>query len=601
MIGMDLSRRRALALVLGRLMLYPYVSTEEFSNLHRLTTAKVLSNVSQLRAAGYVESAEHVCIAIPHRVPRHWVTNAGVAAYRSLKINEDLLPWAERYTHLARRLLPRLDTVAIINNLAAEITKTAIRPASIRYALGQHPLDAIIRISNARYIGVVHQGPMLPRRSVKARLDRHFESDFRDMSVLFIAPTLLEQEASEELIIENDSSFFSVEDQALQHDAGVWQSRLDSRYYTLEDVLRQVYSIEQWRRVDTYAPPHPPPRASSLADIGMHPLFRLGLRQKRAFNLLPANPLISRSALSKLAQPTDRPLKESDISKIVGPLLREGLIVSESTRGARRYNLSNSGVDLSCRAQRASGPDMLGRLSPEEVMLLSRRGKWHPGRWGTLLRAWERNAPHEDMIRDAIGQLITEVWASRWTLEGWAVAPRTGIDFSVPESLRSFVDSARARWNRFAGVRSPAKLRKDRIIRFHPDAVVALEDYSTDERTHHEGMQLLIEVERKARTSNALGARLLTYLTWSIVKPALPHGVAEGVLFIFQDSRQEVNAGRLLDRWSKEHPNGLPPLATATFAALQQHGFLGPIWSVGASQGRMTLEAVMDVLCTRHE
>ena len=593
---MDLRRRPALSVTLTRLICQPYASADEFAAINGWSKEKVRKDFRALRQAGYVDRASHTCIALPGPRPRHWVTNEGEAALRAQHIPERYLRRVASYRHVARRLRPRLDTVAIAMNLAAGFSALTGTLPCIRIALRRHPLDAIINVDMDRYIGIIHQGTLLPRPSLQDRMRRHVNSSNRAIPVLIIVPTLLDRDAAEWFFIPDGLGFVAVEDVALLHSENVWSPAYEGELCSLEEVLRQIPRPDEARQGSFDVPPLPAPKKMSLEGTDQHPMFALRLRSKQLMQLLPDHPFVSRDALRSGMLTTGTPLSERDVSHVVGPLLKRGLIVSERIRGVLRYSLSNSGIDLMARAHRASGPDMIGRLSPEEVPILNRRGEWHPGRWGSVIRRWERHATHEEMVTEVISLATAEIADSRWTLDEVDVAPRTRLSFVVPVKRIMAVSSARRRWTDLAGGERASSLQDYTPLRFVPDASMLMEDYATV-GTIHEGLRLYLEIERRARTRMALVSRLLTYLTWSLVRdvPDRTHGL--GILFVFQAVSQEAVTLHLMSRWLARYQGRPPFLATTTFEGLQKDGFLGPAWSVGPGETGLDLEAALLRLC----
>ena len=592
---MDLKKRMALARTLFQVMCFPHVSTQEVSMLNSWKLSKVRSDFSALRQAGYLASAEHTCPALPHPVPRHWVTDDGITGISTLSMPREGREWVSAYSHIVHRLLPRLDSVAVINNLCARLGPFPRASTGIRYGFRREPLDALVKLNNDNAVAIICQGAILPRGSLRTRIEMHLQSRLRGLPLLVIVPT--PEDCDEALqSLETHQAYVAVEDVALHHDRAVWRPASGASPCTLAQVRSHLPTMPLNVPGAFPLPPRLTARGTSMTGIERHPMVELALRPKRALKLMTASKLMSRPTLLQKMQETVGTLDETALSKVTGPLLGKGLIVSEHTDGVTLYDISNIGTDFVCRAQRASGPDAV--VSPQEVPLLSRRDEWEPGQWGRVLRGWERNRSHGATVRGTVDLLHAEAATSRWTLDSAVLAPETQLPVRVDKSDDvDFVHRGRTWWHELAGGRRPGEITADRPIKWAPDASLTLEDYGAEPGTRHQSMQLYVEVERHSRRGTNLLDRLMTSVTRSMVAGTPPITIAKGIFLVFGNSEREAKVQELLRRWVDQLENMVFPLATTTITELQRTGFFGPVWLVGPDAERGTIEKAMEALC----
>jgi len=258
--------------------------------------------------------------------------------------------------------------------------------------------------------------------------------------------------------------------------------------------------------------------------------------QKRTLDLIGDWPWIRADHLAALLGVARR-----RVSTLTAELERLDLIASPRIEGKRRFVLSDRGLALLARRDRASVGAARKRWSagltePEGPL------EWR-NRRGRRTRQLLRNLIHTEAVHGFLAALANQAHAN-----GWRV---TQLD---PPQRAS-------RYFRF----------EDRLHSIQPDAFGVLR---REGREH----PFFLEWERRAIRPSTMAAKLAPYVRYYGAKrPVEDHGAIPLVLVVFDDELAADHFARVAREESERAGVGLP-LLVSNRRLVEQQGPLGPVW-----------------------
>ena len=518
----------------------PLADRIEISRLSRWSERAVYQRLGDLERASLVESLAHASESIrPTR--RYLLSEAGIkrlALSNGRSANEVLAehpvsqPWR-------RMLLGRLDSVAVIYRLACALAELE-PPPRLRWYRSQ-PADAALGLSDGRTLAVVRWGRTADRTAFGVRLSRLREGPSYS-GALVLAPDEVRLRHARRLLRQAPFiCFFALERDAAwaNSEPRIWREPNAGVRLSLKEALTYVHPNGWWAV-------EPSPRGAQSPDsldIGRDrraPDWLLPARlkpaQKRALDLVGDWPWIRADHLAPLLGVARR-----RASKLTAELERLDLIASPRIEGKRRFVLSDRGLALRARRDRASVGAArkrwsAGPLDPESPL------QWRNLR-GRRTRQLLRNLTHTEAVHRFLAALADQAHAN-----GWRV---TQLD---PPQRAS-------RYFRFDGG----------LYSVQPDAFGVL---NCDGRER----PFFLEWERRAIRPSTMAAKLAPYLRYYADKrPVEDHGAIPLVLVAFED---ELAADHFLRvaRAEQRQKHVNVPLFVSDSAELGRLGPLGHAW-----------------------
>ena len=258
--------------------------------------------------------------------------------------------------------------------------------------------------------------------------------------------------------------------------------------------------------------------------------------QKRTLDLIGDWPWIRADHLAVLLGVARR-----RVSKLTAELERLKLIASPRIEGQRRFVLSDRGLALLVRRDRASVGAArrrwsAGLIEPEGPL------EWRNLR-GRRTRQLLRNLTHTEAVHGFLAALADQAHATDWRV--------TQLD---PPQRAS-------RYFRF----------EDRLHSIQPDAFGVL-------RRDGREQPFLLEWERRAIRPSTMAAKLAPYLrSYSAKRPLEDHGAIPLVLVVFDDELAADHFLRVGHEESERAGVDLP-LLVSNRQLLEQQGPLSPVW-----------------------
>ena len=340
--------------LLRRLASMPFLDRLEMVYVSGWSRGAVYESVRKLEDEGLVSAVSHAADLIPPTL-RYQLTAAGLrrlARDEGMTVDELLRrrPVSARWR---RVLMERLDTVAVIYRLASAISNIA-HPIRFRWYRAM-PMDAAMLLPGGRTVGVVRQGAASDRTGFSKRLWRLREGPLLG-AVLMLMPDEARLRHARRLLTGSPvPALLALErDAALAGGGGrVWH--LPSIAATVD--LRRVLSHTDR---GSALPKEPEPSRAKLPediapdgpgrDVPDHALpALLKPAEKRALDLISDWTWITLKHLASLLN-----VSGSRASRLAVHLEGRGLTVHAAAAGRRRLALSDRGLALLARRDRAS-------------------------------------------------------------------------------------------------------------------------------------------------------------------------------------------------------------------------------------------------------
>ena len=524
--------------VLGWLSRAPLLDRLELAALSGWSRSAVYRTVAALERERLIEPVAHASELIaPTR--RYTLTAAGLrrlAESEGVEL-EGLLrerPVSER----ARRLLMgRIDALAALYRLSCAVADLAF-PIEVR-GYRAAPVDLGLRLADGRTIALLRLGRVNERSSVARRLAR-----LRDgpafAAVFALAPdeTRL-RDAARRLRSMPQPCFLALEGDAVQAGPGarIWRAPSAAAALSLREALDLAGPHKTWpaERPQAHVS-SPAPKCSSGGPADWILSARLGPSEKRCLDLIGDWPWLRLDHLAALL----------GVSRVrLRGLLRRasewGLIVRANLAGRTRLALSDRGLAVLARRDRASVGEMRKRWSAEGVALDAALD-WRSVK-GTRSRQLLRHLDHTEAVHGFLAALAEQARMNGSEL----------IQLDPPQRA--------SRYFRFDG----------RLHSVQPDAFGAL-------RRDGREQPFFLEWERRAIRPSTMAARLAPYLRYhSSRRPVEDHGAPPLVLVAFED---ELAADHFL-RVAREETNRVGvnlPLFVSDRDTVADRGPLGSAW-----------------------
>ena len=529
--------------LLRRLASMPLMDRLEMAAVSGRSRGAVYEAVARMERDGLVASIPHSSPLIPP-TRRYCLATAGLhrlARDEGMTVDE-LLVRCPVYERGRRLLMERLDAVAVIYRLASAVSNAAY-PIRLRWYRAM-PMDAAMTLPDGRTVAVVRQGLAADRTAFSKRLWRLRER-FQPSAVLMLMPDEIRLRHARRVVAGSPSlTFLALESDAATAGAGnpIWRTPSGSAVLNLRTALAHV------RPRDVWPAEKPPERVSlpqdlSLDDAGECPPdwslpTVLKETDKRTLDLLLDWPWIAPAHLGELLG-----VRRSRLSEVLGRLERLGLAVDLHVEGSRRLALSDRGLALVARRDRASVGAARKRWSvattdpnaPLDWRNVSGR------RSGQLLR----NIEHTDSVH----------WFAA-VLERQAHSRNRQVVQLDPPTRAS-------RYFR----------HQDKVRSIHPDAFGVL-------RRGADTWPFFLEWERRAVRPATMVDRIAPYLRYySSHRPTDDNGSQPLVLVVFEDEIAQTHFIRVArDEMARAGVNVL--LRVSHRSLLERVGPLGKAWGM---------------------
>ncbi|MDE2837212.1 MAG: hypothetical protein OXL97_06845 [Chloroflexota bacterium] len=530
--------------VMERLAAMPLLDRIELAGVSGISTRAVYTAADALDRAGLTAAVSHASPIISP-TKRLMLTADGLrhlARERSVLI-EELLRIRPVSGQWRRILLQRLDAAAAVYRVTASIA-TARGPVRQFRWFRASPLDAAIMLADGRTVGIVRQGAALGRTAFAKRLLRLGDAEPPGaLLVLASDPSRLEH-ARRLLGRFPVPVFLAVEARAIKAGAyrPAWHAPSGARAASLQAALVQVSPEGEFHAED------PPLRATIPEDLlvseaeGDAPdhLLPACLKEteKRALDLLAAWPWLAPAHLRALLG-----VRAPRLSQVMGRLRRLGLALASSTGDDRRLALTDRGLALLARRDRASVGDARRHWSVRPLDAEA------PPTWrnvsGARSRQLLRNIGHTEAVHSFMAALAVQ-------------SRELGFDLVQLDPPH----------------RSAVFFRHDgRLHSVRPDASGVLR---RDGRT----FPFLLEWERRAVRPATMAVRIAPYLRYfASARPGDDHAAQPIVLVVFENDLTATHFLRVARRETARSGVRVP-LFVSNRELLERHGPLGPAWRI---------------------
>ncbi len=518
----------------------PLADRIELARLSRWSERAVYQRLASLRQAGLVEDLAHASELIsPTR--RFLLSADGIErlALTTGRSRETLLrehPISEQWR---RVLTGRLDTVAVIYRLASALAEQK-RPLRLRWYRAQ-PADAALGLGDGRTLAVVRWGRTADRTAFAIRARRLREGPSYS-GALVLAPDEVRLRHARRLLrrapficffaLERDAAWASCE-------AEVWRGPTAAVKLSLKQALNHLAPQRWW----ALEPPARRARAPGPLDAGPEgraPEWLLPARlkptEKRMLDLVGDWPWIRADHLAALLGVARR-----RVSKLSAGLARQDLLAAHRIEGQRRLVVSNRGLALLARRDRASVGAARRRCSADLIdpeMPL----EWRNLR-GRRTRQLLRNLTHTEAVHAFLAALANQCRPQGWRVTQLDPPQRASRYFRYQERLRSI----------------------------QPDAFGVLSRHGQDQ-------PFFLEWERRAIRPSTMAKRLAPYLRYyDTTRPLEDHGAIPLVLVVFDDELAADHSLRIA--YEEQDRAGVElPLFVSDREVLEQIGPFGQAW-----------------------
>ena len=537
--------------VMERLAAMPLLDRIELAAVSGISERAAYKACSVLDGAGLATAVPHASPLIPS-TRRLILTADGLrrlAGEKDIPV-EELLRTRPVSSQWRRVLFERLDAAAVIYRVTASIAAATGPVRAFRWFRAS-PLDAALVLPDGRTLGVVRQGSTAGRTAFAKRLLRLGDTEPLG-ALLVLASDASRLEHTGRLLGRFQAPvFLAVESQAIRAGAyrHAWSMPDGARMLSLQAAIARIPIGGEIPTEDALLRATMPEGAiidGAGGDCTDHMLPAcLKATDKRVLDLLAAWPWLAPAHLGALLG-----VRAPRLSQVMGRLSRLGLALAPSTGERHRYALTDRGLALLARRDRAAVGDARRRWS---VRPLDADG---PLTWrnvaGTRSRQLLRNIGHTEAVHAFIAAL--------------AVQSRT-LGFEV---VRLDPPHRAAVFFRHDG----------RLHSVRPDASGVLR---RDGRT----WPFLLEWERRAVRPVTMAARIAPYLRYfSSAKSAAGHGTLPSVLVVFEDDLAATHFLRVA-RQEKARTGVRIPLYVSDRDLLKCHGPLGAVWHMPGAAERV--------------
>ena len=395
-------------------------------------------------------------------------------------------------------MLGRLDSVAVIYRLVSALAELE-RPLRLRWYRSQ-PADAAIGLPDGRTLAVVRWGRTADRTAFAIRLRRLREGPSYS-GALVLAPDEVRLRHGRRMLRRSPFiCFFALERDAAwaNSEAQVWREPTAGSRLSLEEALGYIRPRGWWAVEPALQSVRSPqsldiPRDTRTPDWLLP--TRLKPTEKRTLDLVGDWPWIRADHLASLLGVARR-----RVSQLTAGLERLELLNAHRIEGRRRFVLSDRGMALLARRDRASVGAARKRWS---TCPLDPEGPLH---WrnlrGRRTRQLLRNLTHTEAVHAFLAALADQCRAQGWQVTQLDPPQRASRYFRFEERLRSI----------------------------QPDAFGVL-------RRKGRHQPFFLEWERRAIRPSTMARRIAPYLRYYAARrPVEDHGAIPLVLVVFEDA-----------------------------------------------------------------
>ncbi len=517
----------------------PLADRIELARLSRWSERAVYQRLGDLRRAGLVEGLAHASELIrPTR--RFLLTADGIEklAITTGRSRETLMrehPICEQWR---RVLVGRLDAVAATYRLASALAEVE-GPPRLRWYRSQ-PADVALALPDGRTLAVVRWGRTADRTAIAVRMSRLRDGPSYSAALLLVPDEVRLRHARRLASGAPFICFLALERDAAwsNSDADVWRAPSGRARLSLRETLAYARPQGEWTAEP--APRRPLPPRSLPAPGSQEPDWMLSSRlkpsEKRALDLTGDWPWIRPDYLAAVLG-----VERRRVSQLSAALERGGLTTTPRIEGHRRLVLSDRGIALLARRDRASVGAARKRWSAE-MLETEAPLSWRNLR-GRRTRQLLRNLTHSEAVHWFLATLAEQARSKGWEL----------IQLDPPQRA--------SRYFRF----------DDRLRSIQPDAFGVLRCQGRDQ-------PFFLEWERRAIRPSTMARRLAPYLRYyNSQRPVEDHGALPLVLVVFED---ELAADHFLGVARKEmdRTDVELPLFVSDRTALVDRGPIGDAW-----------------------
>ncbi len=524
--------------VLGWLSRLPLLDRLELAALSGWSRSAVYRAVEALERERLVEPVAHASELIaPTR--RYALTAAGLNRLAESEGVEPKRLLRERpVSEQARRLcLGRIDALAVLYRLSCAVADIGF-PIEAR-CYRALPVDLALRSADGRTIALARLGRVNERRSLAQRLARLRDGPAFGATLLVAPDETRLRDAARRLRAMPRPCYLALEGDAAGAgtDSPIWRTSSGSPALSLREALGLAGPHQSWPVERMLARASiPVERGSAEAPADWMLAARLGPSEKRALDLLADWPWLRLDHLAALLGVGQVRLRE-----LLQRASEWELIVRETISGQTRLALSDRGLALVARRDRASVGDLRKRLSSERVVRDGRLD-WRNVR-GTRSRQLLRHLDHTESVHGFLAALAEQVRERGWDL----------IQLDPPQRA--------SRYFRLDG----------KLYSIQPDAFGVLRCDGRDQ-------PFFLEWERRAVRPSTMTKRLAPYLRYYSSKRLAEDQIAPPfVLVAFENQRATEHFLRIAQ--GQSHRSGtVLPLFASDRHVLAQRGVLGSAW-----------------------
>lgn len=519
---------------------FPLADRLELASFSEWSERAVYRRLGDLQDSGLVEDLSHASELI--RPTRRFLITADGIARLALNLGQSRkavlrdYPVSEQWR---QTLLRRLDSVGVIYRLGSALAGIE-GPSRLRWYRSQPP-DAAFALPDGRTLAVLRWGRTADRTAVSIRLRRLREGP-NYSGALVLVPDEVRLRHAQRLLRQAPFICFIAPQRDVAYasaDACIWRAPSGSAVLSLEEALTYLGTEREW------AVERPPvrsavPRPLAAATGSREPDWLLSPRLKpaeqRALDLVGNWPWLRADHLAALLG-----VERRRVSQLTAGLERHDLLAADRIDGQRRFVLSDRGLALLARRDRASVAAVRKLWSPS-LLEQDAPANWHNVR-GRRTRQLLRHLVHTESVHGFLAALADQARSNGWAFTQFDPPHRASRYFRLD----------------------------DRIYSVQPDAFGVLRCGGRDQ-------PFLLEWERRAIRPSTMARKLAPYLRYfSSERPLEDHGVPPIVLVAFDDPLAADHFLRVA-REQQERTGVAVPLRVSDREALAEHGPLGSAW-----------------------
>lgn len=524
--------------VLGWLSRLPLLDRLELAAISGWSRSAVYRAVEHLERERLVEPVAHASVLIaPTR--RYSISAAGLSRLaESEGVEPERLLRERPVSEQARRLcLSRIDALAVLYRLSCAVADIGF-PIEAR-CYRALPVDLCLRMAEGRTIALVRLGRVNERRSLAQRLARLRDGQEFGATLLVAPNETRLRDAARRLRTMPQPCYLALERDAARAggDDPIWRTPSGSPALSLREALQYAAPHQAWpveRPLARVSAPAGGDGANRSADWML--AARLGHSEKLALDRLADWPWLRLDHLASLLGVGRVRLRN---------LLRNagdwGLIVRETHAGRTRLALSDRGLTVLARRDRASVGDLRKRLSPE---LIAQGGglDWR-NVTGNRSRQLLRHLDHTEAVHGFLAALAEQAREQGWELTQLDPPQRASRYFRLDGKLYSI----------------------------QPDAFGVL-------RLDGRDQPFFLEWERRAVRPSTMARRLAPYLRYYRSKRPVEDHAGPPIVLVSFENMLPANHFLRVAAQLQECGDLRVPLWVSDRGALAEGGPLGPVW-----------------------